>query len=1043
MGQIRRYGPSSVQPEVTPAPQLGRASQAVFETIEASFDTVNKFIRPAVEQVQTVRGEQEATAALDGAGPQWALEEVPGQSPTDPGMAPGGAPMASGGVELPKGQGGETKGPAGAPVKPSAARAALRKRGNVAKVYEPGIDATSRAAFEALEAAWGRPLNVNSGYRDPNHNAKVGGAKKSQHIHGKAFDVDVSDLSIEERQALIVQARQSGFGGIGVYANSLHFDTAGERAWGPNYHSDTIPDWAKGALGVSAGTPPSATAAEASYELKTVNGRSFEPRLPFTIRDAAFNSTADKVISARAQEALETGLMLAQQKANGDIKVLRDEMAKVRTEVIDSLPPDLPGLRTDMETAFTRSVGVAERNALALMEKRTIARNTEAMQSQGAAMKAEVERLALTGGSSAEISAALASGQESLAAYGPREGFTLNGKVYGPDPTRAGLISPVDIATSVAGLTADAHRIMIESEFLKSEAPGQFVAEFRKEVFAGNSPLPPGESLALLSELQGRANSAESARRTAANAERERLEKEYKDRINPYVEMTEAGVPVAIPAAERAQIVANLAPYPDLQRQAEIEFAVADAAVATHGMRGGEIVAYAETIRADVAKAAEDGTIDLGAVAVLQSLEDRIKKAQDAVTAEMIGLPMLDQLALDGATADKINWDELRTQAAGNAEVLDKIDVVEAFYRDVESLEGMTADERDSVLEEARAHQAELVMLGKGYGAAALKTTQVIDKLADWSQKRQDLAANDSMAFARAAGVAMPGLDQAQSMGDVGKVLADRVALLAPLTRSEGVKNPVPLDPHEVQAISEIFKGSSRSDQAAFLAVISDMGQDQAQAIFAKIGQSEPVLFAAGAVYAGGNKDAAGVILRGAAEVKVGGGTPEEVSAARAAAIGDLLTNDMINPASVASIDTAAMAYARGVALADGGRAMTQDDLESGYAVAMGQQADGTGGVQYSRYGTTVLPAGWDADRLDDMLSDLDDAALAELVGGTVKDEQMRPYSASQLRRTIEQMRVDPENPNVLVPLDADGGAFLVGEGDSVEILTFDLGKMK
>jgi len=74
-----------------------------------------------------------------------------------------------------------------------------------------GVSLKAETAFTALQAAWGSPLSVISAYRDPEHNERVGGAKNSQHIHGNAFDVDVSGMSQEERVRLIRQARAAGF----------------------------------------------------------------------------------------------------------------------------------------------------------------------------------------------------------------------------------------------------------------------------------------------------------------------------------------------------------------------------------------------------------------------------------------------------------------------------------------------------------------------------------------------------------------------------------------------------------------------------------------------------------------------------------------------------------------------------------------------------------------------------------------------------------------------------------------------------------------
>lgn len=105
------------------------------------------------------------------------------------------------------------------------------------------------AKWKKTQKDFGRELNVVSAYRDPKRNKKAGGAKKSQHMHGNAFDIDVSSLSKPERLELIKIASANGISGIGVYNNSLHFDVGGRRAWGPNYKNTSIPGWAKDTIG--------------------------------------------------------------------------------------------------------------------------------------------------------------------------------------------------------------------------------------------------------------------------------------------------------------------------------------------------------------------------------------------------------------------------------------------------------------------------------------------------------------------------------------------------------------------------------------------------------------------------------------------------------------------------------------------------------------------------------------------------------------------------------------------------------------------------
>jgi len=633
----------------------------------------------------------------------------------------------------------------------------------------------------------------------------------------------------------------------------------------------------------------------------------------------------------------------------------------------------------------------------------------------------------------------MAQATDTLAQFGPREGFEIAGRVYPADPTRAGTMSADAIASNMAEITMGARRMMIEADFMRSAAPGQYVDEFRRQVFSGNSPLPAGESLEMLRSMESRARSAESARRTAAEAERRRLEQGMRDTINAYVSMGEAGVPVAIPQEERARILAALSPSPDLQREAQMEFQVADAQVATHGMTGDQLMSYVERIRGDMADAAERGELDLGGAAIIESLQDRIKQVQDAVTAETIGLPLIEQLALNGGTADEVDYDGLRAQAAGNEEVLAAINEVEAFHRDVESLQGMSAAQREVVLEDARGALTVLAAQGQRYGAEALTTQRVIERLSEWSDHRRGMAADDPVRFARSVGVELPSFEGAETMDQVGAVIAERVNLLAPHTRPEGVDHPVPLTQAELDQISEVFQNSSRGQRAAFVGAVAEMGEDQAMAVFSRIGQAEPVIYAAGAVYTMGNQQAAGVILRGAVDTRLDGGSSTDLATAREVALGPLLEADMIAPEGIRDLDTTALAYARGLAPAEGGRAIEASDLEAGYQIALGQQADGTGGMAETRYGTTLLPPSWDRRRVNRAIGGLTDETLTQLARGMVVDRQGRPFTADTLERTIEGLRPSPDDPYVLVPTDAEGNVFLTDDGNQRGVLTFDL----
>ncbi|MGD9682612.1 MAG: YcbK family protein [Candidatus Obscuribacterales bacterium] len=117
--------------------------------------------------------------------------------------------------------------------------------------YDPdlkGLKPQMTKAVLDLQSAWGKGLPIVSGFRDKVRNSKAGGAKHSRHIQGDAVDIDVSGMPRSERVRLIKLARQMGFGGVGVYPNSLHLDLGSRRAWGPSFRNKSLPGWAREVL---------------------------------------------------------------------------------------------------------------------------------------------------------------------------------------------------------------------------------------------------------------------------------------------------------------------------------------------------------------------------------------------------------------------------------------------------------------------------------------------------------------------------------------------------------------------------------------------------------------------------------------------------------------------------------------------------------------------------------------------------------------------------------------------------------------------------
>jgi len=101
------------------------------------------------------------------------------------------------------------------------------------EVYENIIKLASQLQF--LRDYTGRPITINSAYRCPEHNAKVGGSKTSQHLLGKAADITIQSLKPAEVYALIEDLIDMGHmlqGGLGLYEEKgfVHMDIRKTKA---------------------------------------------------------------------------------------------------------------------------------------------------------------------------------------------------------------------------------------------------------------------------------------------------------------------------------------------------------------------------------------------------------------------------------------------------------------------------------------------------------------------------------------------------------------------------------------------------------------------------------------------------------------------------------------------------------------------------------------------------------------------------------------------------------------------------------------------
>lgn len=77
------------------------------------------------------------------------------------------------------------------------------------------------------------PIFINSGYRSPAYNAKVGGVKSSQHLLAKAADITTKNHTPKQLydiiEFLIIDGKMKE-GGLGLYPGFVHYDVRGEKA---------------------------------------------------------------------------------------------------------------------------------------------------------------------------------------------------------------------------------------------------------------------------------------------------------------------------------------------------------------------------------------------------------------------------------------------------------------------------------------------------------------------------------------------------------------------------------------------------------------------------------------------------------------------------------------------------------------------------------------------------------------------------------------------------------------------------------------------
>ena len=98
------------------------------------------------------------------------------------------------------------------------------------------IDESLVVLLQCIREHFGKAVTITSGYRTGTHNTAVGGSRSSQHLLGKAADIQVADTTVEA-VAAYAESLMPDWGGVGRYPVKagrakgwVHVDTRAKKS---------------------------------------------------------------------------------------------------------------------------------------------------------------------------------------------------------------------------------------------------------------------------------------------------------------------------------------------------------------------------------------------------------------------------------------------------------------------------------------------------------------------------------------------------------------------------------------------------------------------------------------------------------------------------------------------------------------------------------------------------------------------------------------------------------------------------------------------